>query len=107
VKPTRFEVVGSFLAIRWDDGTETVVSLESVRRGCRCARCAGEPDLTGRVHFAGPPQELVPASFELVDWEPVGLYAVHLRWGDGHDAGIYTFEHLAALGAAEADVSDA
>mgnify|MGYP003736416353 FL=1 len=25
---------------------------------------------------------------------PVGTYAVQLRWSDGHDSGIYTWEYL-------------
>jgi DUF971 family protein len=27
----------------------------------------------------------------------VGQYAIGLRWGDGHDSGIYTFEYLREL----------
>ena len=29
--------------------------------------------------------------------EPVGHYAYHITWNDGHTSGIYSFEHLLAL----------
>jgi DUF971 family protein len=32
--------------------------------------------------------------------EPVGNYAYSIRFSDGHDTGIYTFELLQALGTA-------
>jgi DUF971 family protein len=92
------EIVGSFLAIRWDDGGESILGLEELRRNCQCARCAGEVDVTGRLHRMGPPPVYTPASFELAHWEPMGNYAVQLRWGDGHDTGIFPFERLRALG---------
>ena len=28
------------------------------------------------------------------DIEEVGAYAVRIHWNDGHNAGIYSFEHL-------------
>jgi len=98
LRPERFEVVGAFLAIRWNDGEESILSLEELRRACPCARCAGEPDITGRVHTLGPPPTYTEASFRVEDWEPVGSYAVSLRWGDGHDTGLYGFEMLRRLG---------
>ena len=32
-----------------------------------------------------------------VSMEPVGRYAYHITWNDGHTSGIYSFEHLLAL----------
>jgi DUF971 family protein len=98
LRPERFEVVGDFLAIRWNDGEESILSLEELRRACPCARCAGEPDITGRVHTLGPAPSYTEASFEVEGFEAVGSYAVALRWGDGHDTGIYSFEMLRRLG---------
>jgi DUF971 family protein len=100
LKPVRFEVVGEYLAIRWDDGGESVISLQEMRRHCPCARCAGEVDVTGRVHTLGPPLPLTPPSFQPLAWEVVGNYAVQPRWADGHDTGIFTFELLRELGEA-------
>ena len=35
--------------------------------------------------------------------EPVGNYAVRLRFGDGHDTGIYTWRHFHELGEQRAE----
>jgi DUF971 family protein len=29
--------------------------------------------------------------------EPVGAYAIRIDWSDGHNTGIYTFDHLRSL----------
>ena len=34
----------------------------------------------------------------ITDIEPVGNYAIRLVFDDGHDSGIYTWDHLADLG---------
>ena len=34
---------------------------------------------------------------ELAGVEPVGRYGMRLRWGDGHDTGIYTYDYLREL----------
>ncbi len=94
---TRFEVLGNELALVWNDGTESYIPLERLRRGCPCARCQGEPDALGRV--IRPPAEIGPRGCELVSLTPVGGYALQLAWGDGHASGIYPFDLLRRLGA--------
>lgn len=95
--PERIEVVGDFLAIRWDAARESVLALEAVRRSCPCARCAGEPDLTGAVRRMGAGPVYGARSFEVVSLQRVGSYAISLSWGDGHDTGIYSWPLLRAL----------
>jgi DUF971 family protein len=90
--------VGDFLAIKWNDTEESVLPLESVRRACPCARCSGEPDVTGAVRRMGPAPTYTARSFEVVSLERVGTYAIALRWGDGHDTGIFTWSLLRQLG---------
>jgi DUF971 family protein len=97
MQPEKFEVIGEFLAIRWSDGTETVVSLEVLRRACPCAACSGETDVTGRLHRPAP-AALGENSFQVVRWARVGTYAVAPTWADGHETGIYTFAMLRELG---------
>lgn len=98
MRPIRMEVVGNYLAIRWDDGGESILELEALRRSCQCARCVGEVDVTGRRHMMGPPPTYSPASFQLRRWDPMGNYAVQLQWGDGHDTGLYPFDRLREMG---------
>ena len=39
-----------------------------------------------------------PGNLELRELGQVGNYALSLRWGDGHDGGIYSFAFLRRLG---------
>lgn len=96
--PKKMEVVGEFLAILWDDGSEGFIPLEQMRRACRCARCAGEVDVTGQVRTMGPPPVLNDSSYQIRQWETVGNYAISVQWGDGHDTGIYSYKLLKELG---------
>jgi DUF971 family protein len=66
-----------------------------LRRACPCAGCKGEAGFSGR--FALDP-ELRPGEDELADIKLVGSYGLNAMWADGHDTGIFTFEHLRRLG---------
>jgi DUF971 family protein len=90
-------VIGSELALRWSDGTETYIPLELLRRRCPCAQCAGEKDLLGNVHKS-PNAGLRPASFQLKRCAAVGGYGIQPEWMDGHGSGIYSFSYLRSLG---------
>jgi DUF971 family protein len=98
LQPEHLEPVGDFFAIRWNDGQESVIGLEDLRRACPCARCAGEPDVTGAVRIPVQKVDFSPSSFQLGGFEQVGRYAVAFSWGDGHDTGIYSWEMLRELG---------
>jgi len=37
-------------------------------------------------------------NLELRELSPVGNYALGMRWGDGHEAGIYSFRYLRRVG---------
>ena len=39
----------------------------------------------------------VPADVRVLGLNPVGNYAVEIRWSDGHDTGIYPFDRLRAM----------
>jgi DUF971 family protein len=96
MKPIDIQPVGQELAIRWDDGSESYIPLEKLRRACPCAACKGETDIMGHLH-RGPPVALAPNSFELRRIAQVGGYGIQPVWGDGHATGIYSFDHLRAL----------
>lgn len=87
------QVIGHELAVKWDDGTESFVSLEVLRRSCPCAGCQGERDMLGQLHKP-PSPPLTAASFQLVRLARVGGYAVQPVWADGHNTGLYSFEYL-------------
>jgi DUF971 family protein len=98
MRPLDVQPIGDQLAIKWDDGTESFVSLEKMRRHCPCASCAGETDIMGNV-YKGPNRPLSPNAFKLVRISNVGGYAISPYWADGHSTGLYSYDYLKRLGA--------
>jgi DUF971 family protein len=91
--PVDIQPIGEELAIKWDDGSESFVRLDKLRRHCPCAGCRGEKDIMGNV-YKGPDRPLSPASFQLRRLAPVGGYAIQPFWADGHSSGIFAFDYL-------------
>ena len=96
MRPTDLQHIGGELAIKWDDGGESYISLEKLRRHCPCAGCKGEMDILGNL-YKNPEQKLTAAAFQLVRIGSVGGYAVQPVWADGHATGIFSFEYLKQL----------
>jgi DUF971 family protein len=96
VRPVDLQQIGSELAIKWEDGTESFIALENLRRACPCAGCMGERDIMGQLH-KGPEAALAARSFQLLRLELVGAYAVQPVWADGHRSGIFSFDYLRRL----------
>jgi DUF971 family protein len=101
MRPRDIQHVGGELAIKWDDGSESFIPLERLRRRCPCASCRGETDILGNV-YKNPPQPLIPTAFQLVRFSYVGGYAIQPVWADGHATGIYSFEYLKRVAAGQA-----
>jgi len=99
VRPSNVQQIGEELAIKWEDGTETFVTLEKLRRHCPCAGCKGEMDIMGNV-YKNPARPLSPSAFQLTRIVNVGTYAIQPFWGDGHSTGIYSFDYLKQVEAA-------
>jgi DUF971 family protein len=94
--PVDLQQIGGELAIKWDDGAESFITLENLRRACPCAGCIGERDVMGKLH-KGPEQPLSPLSFQLTRIDFVGGYGVQPVWADGHATGIFAFDYLRRL----------
>jgi DUF971 family protein len=93
VRPTDIQPIGEELAIKWEDGRESFVRLEKLRRHCPCAGCKGEVDIMGNL-YKNPDKPLPATAFQLLRIANVGSYAVQPIWGDGHATGIYSFDYL-------------
>jgi DUF971 family protein len=79
------------LVIRFDDGSEFEYTFEYLRVHSPSAEVIGH----------GPGQEILQTDKESVvitAIEPVGHYAIRLIFDDGHDSGIYSWQHLQDLG---------
>jgi len=93
--PANVQQIGNELAIQWNDGTESYLNLELLRRACPCAACGGEPDVLGNI--LRPEVNYTEESFQLRSFDLVGGYAIQPRWRDGHNTGIYSFQYLRRL----------
>lgn len=84
------------LLIRWTDGHRSVYSFDLLRKECPCAVCheARKTQDPLRV-ITGP--IVKPGEIQVVDYSPVGRYALTFTWSDGHATGIYSFDFLRAL----------
>lgn len=78
--------------IRWRDERESVFPARFLRLACPCASCIEE--MTGRKILK---DEDVPKDVHPLAIQPVGQYAIRIQWSDGHQTGIYTWEHLNKL----------
>ncbi|MHC8441688.1 MAG: gamma-butyrobetaine hydroxylase family protein [Candidatus Eutrophobiaceae bacterium] len=79
------------LEIEFDDGQRFSLSFEYLR--------THSPSADVRGHGKG--QEILQIGKEDVGIdaiEPVGHYAIKLRFNDGHDTGLYSWAYLYALG---------
>ena len=93
--PTNIQQIGNELAIQWNDGSESYLNLELLRRACPCAACGGEPDVLGNV--LRPEVSYTDASFQLDSFVVIGGYALQPRWHDRHNTGIYSVQYLRRL----------
>ena len=97
MRSENIQQIGDELAIKWDDGAESFIQLETLRRHCPCASCHGETDIMGNIS-KGPNKPYAATAFTLLRYHNVGGYAISPVWADAHSTGIYSFEYLRRLG---------
>jgi DUF971 family protein len=93
MRPTDVQRIGNELAIKWDDGAESYITLEKLRRACPCAGCKGEVDVMGNL-YKGPDIPITPQAVQLTRIDTVGGYALQPVWADGHGSGLFSFDYL-------------
>jgi DUF971 family protein len=103
LKPTGIvaDLAQRLLQINWNDGVTSVYTFDTLRRACPCAEC--RPWIHDLVQSHTPheiPAATRNATGELVslqDIQPIGSYALHFNWADGHTFGIYDWKYLRSL----------
>jgi DUF971 family protein len=97
--PTNIQIVGSEVAIAWDDGAESYLPFARLRAASPSAETQGERDIFGQQHGGHGPRGFDGVA--VTGWEQVGNYAVRFTFSDGHGSGLYTYDYLRKLGAAQ------
>lgn len=87
--------------IAWPIGEEGGDEIQSIgarqlRCSCRCASCVDE--VTGRKILD---DAIVPEDIAIDGAEAIGAYALKFRFSDGHQDGLFTYEHLDGLRGAQ------
>ena len=86
--PESLVVGADALRIEWSTARREIAA-GVLRAACRCAECRS-------TALRGLPVA-VPDSIRLTNAVPVGLYALQLRFSDGHERGIYPWSYLRSL----------
>ena len=82
------------MLITWDDDHASVLPWAFLRGACPCVLCK-------RDHRGVDIDQIEDVEgVWLIDWMPVGNYAIRLLWSDAHETGIYDFGYLRELAAA-------
>jgi DUF971 family protein len=79
--------------ITWDDDKVMRYPNRYLRSMCPCAQCVNE--LTGERMIS---LESIDPAVRILNVDPVGRYALHFQWSDGHGTGLYSFNTLQKLG---------
>jgi DUF971 family protein len=89
------------IKIDWRDGHHSEYSLAWLRDECPCATCTGAHGTTPeKSNYSKATPELFPMfkpALKMNAVEPVGQYAIRIYWNDGHNTGIYSFDHLRSI----------
>ncbi|MCX6168038.1 MAG: DUF971 domain-containing protein [Ignavibacteriales bacterium] len=88
--PLEVKVKEKYLQIKWDDSSETTISLTNLRRFCPCAICTSQDESHHHDYIKVYSDEQIT----LKSINIVGNYAVGVRWADNHNTGIYDFNYL-------------
>jgi DUF971 family protein len=99
MEPTDLSVAskedGGVISIVWSDGHHSIYLPLNLRSACPCAMCQGEPGVFGKLYAARKSE--IPRDIQPLEIESVGRYGLKVTWTDGHNLGIYSFEHLRKL----------
>jgi len=79
--------------ITWDDGSVQRYPNRYLRSQCPCAGCVDENSGKRVITL-----DQVDPQVKITAMNPVGRYALHFTWSDGHSTGLYSYETLRKLG---------
>ncbi len=96
MKPSKIQVKSGNIILTFPDSGEKTISLQYFRDECPCAGRKGETILLRTYRPAGP-KIITPDTYKIAAITPVGEYAIQIKWKDGHDSGIYSWDYILTL----------
>jgi DUF971 family protein len=84
------------LSVKWNDESVTEIPLSKLRDECPCVNCKGESVIFESYIPIKSPFKAA-GYYEIDKIETVGNYAISIKWKDGHDTGIYSWDILRKL----------
>lgn len=97
MKPTKIKVEKDLLKISWKDDNISDIPLNLLRDECPCAGCKGETILWKKFDPLEKQNREAEGRYKIAAVSAVGGYAIQIKWEDGHDTGIYSWEYLIEL----------
>ena len=98
IAPQDIQIIGSEIAIRWNDGKESYITFATLRAASPSAETRGEQDIFGNKYGGEAPKNYV--GVEVTGWDQIGNYAIRFKFSDGHGSGLYHYDLLRQLGEA-------
>lgn len=96
IAPQDIQIIGSEVALRWNDGKESYITFASLRAASPSAETRGEQDIFGNKYGGEVPKNYV--GVEVTGWDQIGNYAIRFKFSDGHGSGLYHYDLLRQLG---------
>jgi DUF971 family protein len=82
------------IQIDWKDRHASQYGLQYLRDKCPCATCTGAHGTPPRQATPAATFQMYTPTLKMLNVEPVGSYAIRIHWSDGHNTGIYSYDHL-------------
>jgi len=95
MKPKNVQLIGTELAIIWEDGSESYFPAEFLRLHSPSAQNIGEKDIFGNQYGGDGPKEF--SGVTITTWEFQGNYAIRPTFSDGHSSGLFSWDYLSSL----------
>jgi DUF971 family protein len=92
MKPKDIQLIGTELAVVWDDGSESFFPAEFLRQHSPSAQNIGEKDIFGNQYGGDGPRQFPGVRVE--GWDLVGNYAMRPWFSDGHNTGLFSWDYL-------------
>ncbi|PXA05282.1 hypothetical protein DDZ13_04590 [Coraliomargarita sinensis] len=95
MKPKNIQLIGTELAIIWEDESESYFPAELLRKHSPSAQNIGEKDILGNQYGGDGPKDFPGVTIQ--SWDLVGNYAIRPCFSDGHNTGLFSWNYLREL----------